>query len=38
MNKTTSVKGTGRAPWTLTLKKGTYTYSSGSGTRTLRVT
>jgi NitT/TauT family transport system substrate-binding protein len=38
VRKTTSVKGTGRALWTLTLKKGAYRYSSGSGTRTLRVT
>ena len=38
VRKTTSVKGTGRAVWTLTLKKGTYRYSSGSGSRTLRVT
>ena len=38
VNKTTSVKGTGRALWTLTLKKGTYRYSSGAGSRTLKVT
>jgi NitT/TauT family transport system substrate-binding protein len=38
VSKTTSVKGTGRATWTLTLKRGTYKYSSGAGTRTLRVT
>jgi NitT/TauT family transport system substrate-binding protein len=38
VSKSTSVKGTGRALWTLTLKRGTYKYSSGAGTRTLRVT
>jgi NitT/TauT family transport system substrate-binding protein len=38
VSKTTSVKGTGRALWTLTLKKGLYKYSSGAGTRSLRVT
>jgi hypothetical protein len=38
VNKTTSVNGTGRALWTLTLKKGTYRYSSGAGSRTLKVT
>jgi hypothetical protein len=38
ISKSTSVKGTGRALWTLTLKKGTYKYSSGAGTRKLLVT
>jgi len=38
VSKSTSVKGTGRALWTLTLKRGTYKYSSGAGTRTLKVT
>jgi NitT/TauT family transport system substrate-binding protein len=38
INKTTSVKGTGRATWTLTLKKGSYTFSSGAGTKKLKVT
>ena len=28
VNKTTSVRGTGRATWTVTLKRGTYTFSS----------
>jgi NitT/TauT family transport system substrate-binding protein len=28
VNKSTSVRGTGRATWTLTLKRGTYTFSS----------
>ena len=28
VNKTTSVPGTGRATWTVTLKRGTYTFSS----------
>lgn len=28
VKKSTTVKGTGRATWTLTLKKGTYTFSS----------
>ena len=30
VSKQTSVKGTGRSTWTLTLKKGTYVYSSVS--------
>ncbi len=30
VNKTTSVNGTGRATWTLTLKKGTYMFSSSA--------
>ena len=30
VNKQTSVKGTGRSTWTLTLKKGKYTYSSSA--------
>jgi NitT/TauT family transport system substrate-binding protein len=38
VSKTTSVKGTGRALWTITLKKGIYRYSSGAGTRKLTVT
>jgi hypothetical protein len=41
VNRTTSVRGTGRSTWTLTLRRGTYTYSSGarpSLTRTFRVT
>jgi NitT/TauT family transport system substrate-binding protein len=38
VNKITSVKGTGRSTWTVTLKKGTYTYSSGRLKRTFRVT
>jgi NitT/TauT family transport system substrate-binding protein len=40
VNKATSVKGKGRSTWTLTLKKGTYTFSSSGRPilkRTLRV-
>jgi hypothetical protein len=29
VSKSTSVRGTGRATWTVTLKRGTYTFSSG---------
>jgi spore coat protein U-like protein len=35
VSKRTSVKGTGRATWTVTLRKGTYRYSS-SARRSLR--
>ena len=41
VNEKTSVIGTGRVSWTVTLKKGTYTYISdtrGSKPRTLDVT
>ena len=41
VNKTTSVAGTGRVTWGVTLKKGAYTYSSSarpSSKRTIRVT
>jgi hypothetical protein len=38
VRKATSVKGTGRSTWTLTLKKGRYTYSNGRVTRSFRVT
>jgi NitT/TauT family transport system substrate-binding protein len=37
VKKSTSVKGTGRSTWTLTLKKGKYTYSNGRVTRTFKV-
>ena len=37
VNKTTSVRGTGRATWTVTLKRGTYTFSS-AGRPTLKRT
>jgi NitT/TauT family transport system substrate-binding protein len=40
VNKKTSVKGTGRSLWTVTLKKGTYTFSSSGRPllkRTLKV-
>jgi hypothetical protein len=40
VNKKTSVKGTGRSLWTVTLKKGTYTFGSSGRPvlkRTLRV-
>jgi hypothetical protein len=30
VNRSTSVKGTGRSTWTLTLRRGTYTYSSSA--------
>jgi NitT/TauT family transport system substrate-binding protein len=41
VHKQTSVKGTGRSTWTLTLKKGTYVYSSSTHPkrkRTLKIT
>jgi NitT/TauT family transport system substrate-binding protein len=41
VNKATSVAGTGRVTWGVTLKKGTYTYSSSarpSSKRTIKVT
>jgi len=41
VSKQTSVKGTGRSTWTLTLKKGKYVYSSithPSRRRVLRIT
>ncbi|HYK07590.1 MAG TPA: ABC transporter substrate-binding protein [Gaiellaceae bacterium] len=41
VNKTTSASGTGRSTWTVTLKKGTYTFSSSGRSslkRTFRVT
>jgi NitT/TauT family transport system substrate-binding protein len=41
VNRRTSVRGTGRSTWTLTLRRGTYTYSSSarpSLKRTFRVT
>ena len=40
VRKQTSVRGTGRSTWTVTLKKGTYSYSSsgkGSLRRTFKV-
>jgi NitT/TauT family transport system substrate-binding protein len=40
VSRTTSVRGTGRATWTLTLRKGTYTFGTSgrpSITRTFRV-
>ena len=37
VKKSTSVKGTGRSTWTLTLKKGKYTYSNGRVSRSFRV-
>jgi NitT/TauT family transport system substrate-binding protein len=37
VNKQTSVRGTGRSTWTLTLKKGKYTFSS-SARRSLKAT
>jgi NitT/TauT family transport system substrate-binding protein len=37
VSKSTSVRGTGRATWTVTLKRGTYTFSSG-GRPTLKRT
>jgi hypothetical protein len=37
VRKSTSVKGTGRSTWTLTLKKGQYTYGNGRRTRTFKV-
>ena len=40
VTRSTSVKGTGRSTWTVTLKKGKYTFSSSakpSLKRTLRV-
>ena len=38
VSKKTSAKGTGRSTWTLTLKKGKYTYSNGRAARTFSVT
>ena len=41
VHKQTSVKGTGRSTWTLTLKKGTYVYGSSAHSkrkRTLKIT
>jgi hypothetical protein len=37
VSKSTSAKGTGRSTWTVTLKKGKYTYSNGRVTRTFMV-
>jgi NitT/TauT family transport system substrate-binding protein len=36
VNKTTSLRGTGRATWTVTLKRGKYTFSSSGKPRLVR--